>query len=796
VPSKKKFSEYRKCRICRKNVKIWNLEKHFKKVHPRENNELEHIRSKSGKCIVCGKITSVESSYICEEHKVNVIPRFLVAKVLLPLRAQVDHVLRKSRDECISYFLQQFLLGLYISLGATVKDKSNENVLSLSLDAINYEQLAALSDRSLFLGYVLPRLHQAFPFIGERAYELASRDSGGGQERTRYDAEFLEVLLSEFRFFYAAYFGINGLFQIATDSIENPTSVFIVPNANREAILKMLMLRVRDSEFVHRSSLYPIIHETSEECVYDERGAFFCYSREYFLEEFDSFKSIWFEFFGSELPVSASEYIDFRGYFKWVVSPFGFTRKNKNKAYYLEDYKGLSENVVFSLLDTILVNVHLQRNFISSKMLGSKDPNYSVLDKIQRGGWGFRFPSSKGMSYYLPVIEWLNNLLSPVHVRFGRTLGVAGNFFERWIEAIMTRFSDGFLGFRFTEQFGYVPVLRRKARAQSPTGSWRILEKNRKIEIRDKNDPTKSVSKGEIDLIVYANYNIYLLELKSLNLGGKKTVKYLNKKAPKQCSKYASWIRNPENLKSLMVKHGIPEHQLNGVRILCCTNGVFDKTSIIDTETSERFAVIPLFLIFNLFAGVFTLSIRDVFPSFVGQIKNGLHTALPSLRKSYLLDNGEDMSRTANQLIQDWYRLMVFDRRLAFSRFGEVVPRPFTLAKFFLFREVYIGDTSDWILDKPLLLDKKGGYHFYVGTQIGEAGTTLVCLSCRSAVKYYYAPKEYENMEVDKILDEKKCPFCHESMRSASDKIDIVAHMSRCTLEFRERLDSQVLGDL
>jgi len=775
-------SEFRKCRLCGVNVKIRNFEKHFTRVHPRHINELEVMRPEVGKCIICGKKIPEKTSHACEEHEIKIIPRFLVRDALLPLREHVNRIVEGSGKECIDYFLQFFLLRLYAELGTNSAE-------------IGHEELAVLSDRSQFLGYTLIRLCQSLPYMAERAYELASQDSGGGLLRTRYDTDFLEALRSEFEFFYGSYFGINGLFKIAVDSEESPTTLVIVPYNAEEAVLKMLMLRIKDSEFVFRSSLYPVIHATSEECVYDHRGTFFCYSRQHIIDSFDSFKSIWLRMLGSELPVNAKELLDFRAYFKWVVCPFGFTRQKKNKAYYLSDYKELDESTVFALLNMILPNPCSISDYVSTKMLGSKDPHHEVLHRIIRVAWGFRFSSSKGPSYYLPVIDWLYNLLAPILIRFGRTLNVAGDFCEMWIENVIQSFADGSLGFKYTEEFGFIPV-RRKARKQPATDSWRILEKNLKIEIRDETSPTQAIQQGEIDLIVYANYNIYLLELKSVNLSAKKATKYLNRKAPIQCSKYAGWIRKQENLGSLMVKHDIPEHKLNSVRILCCTSGVFDKTSVKNAETGERFAVIPLFLMFNLFAGVFTSAIRDIFPPFIKRIKNGLHIALPSLHRSYLLDNREELSETANLLIQDWLKLMTFDRRLGFNHFGKVVPQSFTLAKFFLSREVHIGDTSNWILDRPLLLDTQGEYHFYVGTQIGVAGTTLVCLNCKSAVKYYSAPKEVENKKVDKILRDKKCPFCHESMKSARNQTKVIANMSKCVLKFRKKLDSQILDGL
>jgi len=765
--------------VCKSKVKITNLEKHFVNVHPRLVNELKIVNPIDGKCIICGKNIEIGSEYVCEQHKVKIIQQFLVREALLRLRKQTDQIILKSGNECIDYFLQFFLLSLYAELGTDTME-------------IDHERLVILSDRSHFLSYVLLRFCQAAPNFVERAYEVASRDEGGGEVRTRYDAEFLELLLSEFEFFYALYFGVQGLFNVATDSMKKPSTVVIIPDSRREAVIQMLMLRLKDSEFVYRCSFYPIIHRTSEECVFDEKGGFFCYPREKISANYQLFNELWVKFFGSKLELDASQFQDFRQYFKWVVSPFGFTKKKKNKAYWLAEFEDLDDEELFYLLDTILPEVCSKQDIISTKSLGTFDVNHNTLRKMMRIAHGFRVQSQKGTAYFLPVIEWLYNLLAPLLVQFGRSIKAPGNFFEKWFENVIKSSTNGSLGFKFTREFGYVPIVRNEVREEA-VKDWRILEKGFKIVLPDQTDPNTIPEMGEIDLIIYANYSLYLLELKSINLSTKKTVKHLKKKASHQCSKYARWIRNGDNLRSIMEKHGITDNKLRSVRILCCTNGVYDKTSIIDSNTNERFAVLPTFLLINLFSGVFTLSVRDVFPNFVKHIKNGLYFAFPTLQGSYLLNNVEKINETANQIIHDWYNLMTFDRRRDFRLFKESKPPPFTLAKIYIRREEYIGDTSNWILDQPILLNRQEGFSYYVGTQIGNAGTTLICHECQSAIKYYFGQEE-DNLNVQRIIENMKCPLCKKTVNADKDP-QILGQMSKCVLEFRKKLDSKLLGD-
>lgn len=737
------------------------------------------LEPSAGKCVICGGKAEGNEDYVCNMHRIEILQKFLVGKALMRLRNYVDKVVQKSCNQCIDYFLQFFPISMYAEVGTDI-------------DKIGYEELSLLSNKSSFLSYVLLRLCQSLPSLSDRAYELASRSTGRSQVRTRYDTEFLEALLSEFEFFYALYWGVQGLYGIAADSDEKPSKIAIIPKETQEAALKTFMLRVRDSESVYRCSLYPIIHESSLECLYDENGAFFCYERNQIKERFELFNNLWSRMFGSTLPISPKEYLDFMFFFKFVVCPFGFTRKQKNKAYNLADYKELDEETVFRLLDMILPEVCSQVDVISTKSLGKKDSNYRTVDKLNRLAWAFRFSSQSGTCYFIPVVDWLHNVLSPVLARFGRTLNVAGTFYEDWIDNAIRAFASGLLGFQFTNDFGYIPVRQAKPKKEAAT-DWRILERNMGITVETGNAQA-TVEAGEIDLIVYANYNIYMLELKSMNLSGKKAVRYLNRKAPLQCSRYASWARKRENIRALLTKHSIPEDKVNSVRILCCTNGVYNKTSIINSKSGEEFAVLPLFMLFNLFAGVFTLSIRNMLPSCLMGIKNGLMLAFPSLKDAYLVDNSGKLNETANAIVQDWHALMMFDRRQDFQCFEKRSPGQFNLARFFVHREVYIGNTANWILGKPVELATVNGIRYFVGTQIAAAGTTMLCAKCNSAIKYYYAPTEDKNSEVRAIIGRRSCPFCRQRLKVSSENTEVVSNMSASVLAFREKLDSDLLS--
>lgn len=103
-----------------------------------------------------------------------------------------------------------------------------------------------------------------------------------------------------------------------------------------------------------------------------------------------------------------------------------------------------------------------------------------------------------------------------------------------------------------------------------------------------------------------------------------------------------------------------------------------------------------------------------------------------------------------------------------------------------------MGDTSNWILGSPMLLDTIDGVNYYLGTQLGNAGTTLQCENCKSVVRYYYPARNDDGVKVGKILSAKICPFCHGSAEVASRRLDIIKNMTKCLSEVKKQLYDEI----
>lgn len=781
MPSKRKFTEYRVCSACSVKVKIQNLEKHFRKVHPRLINELRWIDTGT-RCAVCGKQGVDSHLGVCKDHVVRILPKFLIKNVLFPLRKRVAERLRKQEKECIQHFLVMEPMFMYANFGARP-------------DEMPPEAFLLFSSRAAFLGYSLLRICEIFDATGEMAYNLALQESGGGSVRTRYDAPFLDTLLSEFEFFQGAIFGMQGFYEVAVDSLDKPSKLFIIPKTDKETVRKMLLLRISHADSIWRASFAAALHPSEEQCVLDEMGAFFCFPKEEIYKHFDIFAKAWSEFLPLGPVPTVKEFSALWDLFKWVVCPFGFTRKNLNKAYNLSDFPnfGLSEDRLFSFLDCLLTDVESNLNAVSHKSL-TKESYFEINGDLMSIPWGFGFSSTRGRSYFLPVREWFYNKIMPVLATLGRSLDICGDFFEEETRNLLKGLSDDNLRLRYSPVFGLIPALKTQRASKSKIKmNWRMLEKNFPISIKDPLISEMVGEKGEIDLIVYANFSIYLIELKSLNLTSNRAKKHINTVAPKQCAKYAAWARQKEEFLSLLVKHGIPEDDVKSVRVVCCTNGLFDNTEIVCSETGERFAVVPQFMLFSLFMGTVTVAMRDVFPGQIPGVRNGILMAIPGIERMGIIDFRKDISKTANGLLSRWLALMIFDHRRAYEEVSFREAKPFELGRFLIFREIHIGNTHEWLLEKPVLIETVEGWSYYVGTQIAGGGSTLVCPNCRIAVKYYWAEVEQDNNTVEQVLEKKVCPFCGKKMAIGSDFKEITLKMTRIMAKHKYELDYMML---
>jgi hypothetical protein len=473
---------------------------------------------------------------------------------------------------------------------------------------------------------------------------------------------------------------------------------------------------------------------------------------------------------------------------EWVVSEDVITEKNQKKATYFSDYEnlGLERKLVFDTLYDVLPRIEERLNLISLKELPRSDPYLRVHFKLADLARGFKLSTSEGLVYYFPCRKWFYNKLMPVFVRFVRKLELPGESFERDINTVSTFYSKVGIKLGGKSALGVMiepSFEERRLGKTSRSVPWRILERKIPISLPD-NTLSRTLGKsGEIDLIVYANMNLYLMELKAINLEDRYAMRYMREKEPVQCAKYAAWTRNKKGIEKLLQKHGIKEQQLNSVRIVICSSGVFQDLYVECKETGEFFAIVPEYILFSAMSGLFALSVKEPFPSRIETIAPGLKITSEDLSQVKRTDVEKEIGKGLSEQLILWTKLITFDRKKEYEQLktDENSAKAFSfLGTAFVMNEAYLGHTTSWILPVPLLIGQSAQFKVHVGTQLGDAGTTFVCEKCKSAIKYYWPQKENEDSRtIQSIFEASVCPLCGAVAKESelTDKIRGIATM-------------------
>ena len=598
---------------------------------------------------------------------------------------------------------------------------------------------------------------------------------------------------AEFELFNGIKLGANGYYDVAVDDELSPKSVLIVPSLHPDSVDGLLHSLLRDANEQWHGTFRKILVPSGISTAHDEFGASFSFKRSLIKDHFDVFKICWKEVFGTDTKMTESDFEKFWDWLDWVVSSQGITADNQDHAAYFEDYAsfGLAKTLVFQMLDEVLPQAQDCIDIISLKTLGKRDPYLHTHFHLAQVARGFRLASSKGLVYLFPCRKWFYNKIMPVFVKFTRQLKLPGSSFEEDMNTISSFYSNIGVTLGGKSAFGYMiePQLSDQPQKTKTSRSvpWRILERNFQIQL-DEPDSSKVGKSGEIDLIVYANMSIYLIELKALNLEDRYAINYLRKKAPVQCARYSSWVRNRSQFAEFLRKHNIQENQLKSVRIVICSSGIFRELNATCDLTGESFAIVSEFVLFSTMVGYFSLSLKNPFPERVGSISPGLRIANETVSHVGILENGKELrERIASHLLH-WRELITLDRRKPFEpiKIGENIAKGVSfLETGYLITEAYVADTASWILPKPLQIGSAENYNFFLGTQVAGSGSTIVCPTCHSAVKYYY-PDDTETLQkIQEIFKSSKCQLCGQLIKDSEETGKIKLVMSMLATKFK-----------
>ena len=778
----------RRCPLCNVSLKPKNLGRHITRVHPVYSFSIAKIRLNSDKCPICGQSNDPSKMKyglpICTKHYVSDVRRFLIRDFYLKLKERNSRAIKDNSN--IAAWMANYQLETINSLLTWYPEEISDN------------QYLAFSEASMFAGYLLLRLLEVLPDLAEISYSMVSgkvAEPKSKSSEVTINKLFLDMTV-EYELFVAVKFASSGYYDLAIDDEKNPHFLVVVPINTKNAIKQILLLRLKDANAHWHGTFRKVLVPYGISTVQDEYGRSFHFNRDDIKANFAVFRKAWFQVFNETTDMTVEDFEKLWDWLEWVVCPFGFTEANQVNATYFDDYKkfGLSKDLIFQVLNHVLPDLQTAKDIISLRNLSRTDPYMLVMASLAHIARGFKVSSSKGYIYYVPCRKWFYNKLMPAFFEFARVLELAGPSFERDIALLSSFYSKAGIRKGGLSSFGVMvePHLkgqRRKSKVRTSRDiPWKILESSLEISIPEDNVTRKIGTSGEVDLIVYANMNIYLIELKARNLENRQAIKYMKEEAPIQCAKYAEWVKKSKQFKEILEKHAIDEEKIKSVRILICSSGVFEELSVRCNETEECFAVVPEYILFSVMSGLFTLSLKERFTSRIEHMAPALKLINNDLRICQVNLDKELGEMISAQLVE-WTELITFDRRLSYDNFEvdlNAAKAYSFLGPMYLMHEAYLAETKNWILPKPLLIGKENSHKFYIGTQLGNVGTTLVCDKCKSAIKYYWPKRQNEDAEkIETIFKTSLCPLCNNKVAPSEKSKEIIQKMTLFASKFK-----------
>jgi predicted Zn-ribbon and HTH transcriptional regulator len=785
------------CPLCGVYVKSKNIGRHINRVHPRFSQETYKILIDPQKCPICGNTNDPlkikNGLSICDSHYIRDIRPFLIRNFYIKLKDRNNSELAVNPDAAF-WAIRSQLSFLFGSLGWEPEEATEA-------------QFLAFGAVSMFTGYLLLRVIEAVPEIGEKLFSHAETDQPNesiGEQPLRFlkvpkkfeqaASRLLILIDAEFELFKGIKLGSTGYYNIAVDDEQFPKNVLIVPNLQSEATKSLLLLLMRDANEQWHGTFRKIVVPSGTSSAHDDFGAKFLFNRSLINEYFSVFKKAWNEALSADTKMSANYFEKLWDWLKWVVSTEGVTENNQTKATHFESYKSfdLDKTFVFDILKEILPEISDCLTKISLRELSKSDPYGLIQLDLAAIARAFKVSTPNGWVYFFTCREWFYNRIMPIFVNFARRLEIAGPSFERDMQELSSFYSKfgvaggekSALGLMIEPRLAGHPTGQKTSRSTP----WRILGKEVPVELTE--DPISKLSGnfGSIDLVVYANMNLYLIELKALNLECGKAIKYMRERAPVQCARYAEWVREKGKFDELLQKHGIREDQLNAVRILVCSSGIFKDLEVKCQETGECFAVVSEFSLFSTMSGIFPLSLKEPFPLGVGTISAALKIINENIQQVNVVDVDKELGQRISRQLIGWTKLITCDRRRKYI--GVTVREEETKAvNLFgighIINEAYLADTVSWILSKPIFVGEAQQYKFYLGSQVGNVGETIVCGNCKSAIKFYRPDQESDAKAIDSILSSFKCPLCGNEVKELENTAKIRGEMTMLMAKFK-----------
>ncbi len=479
------------------------------------------------------------------------------------------------------------------------------------------------------------------------------------------------------------------------------------------------------------------------------------------IDNWDLFCELWEKNFNSTLTLTKTQFFNIIDNF---ISRFRnnlpFTLNNL-KSKELEDIPNNELSDIFFLADQVLPNI--KEKCILENINSITDEYFYNLKKI---GIGWKYTTNEQIkNIYVPTNNSIIYFINMVFEDLFKEIDIAGSFYELELSRRISSLNDGIIKLKGNRNYflGYEPKYINNPEKLSEIYNVNVLEKNLIIKVPGMSALDIS-EEGEIDLLIYSNNNLFILEAKSFF--GKKIQKGFQK-ASEQCTKYRNWIETDEFNKIIKDKHGI--EKFRNIFIFIITNRQENRLYVKCTKSNLFFPVISFAMLPLILLGFYytEISTKKLIPQ---HITNALVEIVKSNFPSYsILENFENSEE---------YRF-IWRKYMYIIIHSDSLPEDFDFTQLFQYPfgagyqviDHMIEDTVKWELNEHLFLGEAKGYKVFLITELSNMNSKFICHQCKILWIYCYPGFNLEKKPYYEELSNDLCIKCHNK-RNEEDSVN------------------------
>ena len=445
--------------------------------------------------------------------------------------------------------------------------------------------------------------------------------------------------------------------------------------------------------------------------------------------KWELFKEVWIKRFRIPLNMNADDFFTVWECIKWLHIPIPFSENTVDTL--VQQVGPGSEAIVKKMIQTYKI---ILPNLKDLKIVKSiEEIKKKFFHTLFNYGLGWKYTTDEGLSYFHISCQFTaNDFIRSAFEAFFYEINDPGSFYEEEIKNRINLIKSGYVSIRQNRDFlvGYQPINQKNPVENVNQFNIQILERNHDITAPNASKHNISVD-GEIDLIIYSNDNLFLLEAKSFfSKSLSSNIQY----ASDQCTKYREWIDTAE-FNELIEKHKI--QNLNKIFILILTNRQEERLYVKCNKSGYYFPIISFSLLPLLLMGFYTLDIskRKIVPSDLIEVLKEI--VIEKFKDFEIIQENHEEFKKFRKIWRNFFYLILNSISLpANFDFSNLSSFPFDSR--YTVIDYRIENSGNWELSEEIPIWEDNGFTFYLVTEIGNMKHSYVCKNCSSVWLYYF----------------------------------------------------------